>query len=166
MILEQGEFIDAYFTNDDRNEIQATWHDFGVDSYYNVFIPVDLENENYQKLLEKYNLKQIKNNTNERSASEEEAFKTLVLGEALKKGLVYDPANVEVDNLLRVDHLFDLPEGNIGEEFLFNLKLRIFDMPELLNVEWSEETQELKKRLREAKTPLECLYIAGKFLYE
>jgi len=166
MILEEGEFIDAYFSDDSRSEIQATWHDFGVDSYYNVFIPVDLEDVRYQKLLEKFNLKQIKTNTNERSQGEKDAFNALVLGQAMKMGLVYDPANVEVDNLLRVDHLFELPEGNIGEEFLFNLKLRIFDMPEVLNVEWSEETQELKKRLREAKTPLESLYIAGKFLYE
>ena len=45
---------------------------------------------------------------------------------------------------------------------LFNTKLKIFDLPQVTQ----STNSELKKKLREAKTPLESLYIAGKFLYE
>lgn len=166
MILEDGEFIDACFTDDTKSAVEATWHDFGVDRYYSVFIDVDLKDTNYQKLLEKFNLKQIKNNTFERDAAEREAYLSLVQASALKSGLLYDPNNEDVSNRLNVDHLFELPEGMIGEEFLFNLKLRIFDMHEVMNCEVNEENSKLKTKLREAKTPIECLYLAGKFLYE
>jgi hypothetical protein len=45
---------------------------------------------------------------------------------------------------------------------LFNLKVKIFDLPQVS----SSTNSELKKKLRETKTPLEALYVAGKFLYE
>ena len=43
-----------------------------------------------------------------------------------------------------------------------NLKVKIFDLPQVS----SSTNSELKKKLRETKTPLEALYVAGKFLYE
>jgi hypothetical protein len=47
-------------------------------------------------------------------------------------------------------------------DLLFNIKLKIFDLPKVTQ----SNNTELKKKLREAKTPLESLYIAGKFLNE
>ena len=92
--------------------------------------------------------KQIKNNTFERDAAEREAYLSLVQASALDSGLLYDPNNEDVSNRLNVDHLFELPEGMIGEEFLFNLKLRIFDMHEVMNCEVNEENSKLKTKLR------------------
>ena len=43
-----------------------------------------------------------------------------------------------------------------------NIKLKIFDLPEVVN----SSNSELKSKLRQATTPLEALYVAGKFLYE
>jgi hypothetical protein len=61
-----------------------------------------------------------------------------------------------------VDHLFSPPTGDTGTDLLFNIKSKIFDLPAVTQ----STNTELKKKLREAKTPLESLYVAGKFLYE
>jgi hypothetical protein len=81
---------------------------------------------------------------------------------ATKHGLIYDPAAIDPQNKLTLDHLFNPPEGKVGMDLLFNIKLKIFDLPEVMQ----SNNNELKKKLREAKTPLESLYIAGKFLNE
>ena len=73
-----------------------------------------------------------------------------------------DPAITNPQEKLVVDNLFNPPEGITGTDLLFNLKLKIFDLPAVTQ----STNSELKKKLREAKTPLESLYIAGKFLYE
>jgi len=81
---------------------------------------------------------------------------------ALDYGLVYDP-NAEQDaSAHSVDHIFEPPEGDDGTDLLFNIKLKIFDMEQVVN----SEDDDLKKELREADTPLKALYVAGKFLFE
>jgi len=162
MILGNGEFTEAYFVDSDNRQIEAVFHDFDDDKFFNLIIKVDLENENYKKLLEQFNLVQIKKMTDERKEFENQKFLNVVKDVAQQSGLIYDPENADAENRLRVDHIFELPEGEFGEEFLFNLKLRVFEMDEVMN----SEDADLKKKLREAKTPLESLYIAGKFLYE
>ena len=162
MILGNGEFTEAFFADDSKTLIDSVWHDFDDDQHFSVMINVDLENKNYQKLLEKFNLQQIKKMTDEKRQSEQENFLTIVKDIAVNSGLIYDPENADVENRLKVDHIFELPEGEFGEEFLFNIKLKIFDMEEVMN----SDNTELKTKLREATTPLECFYIAGRFLYE
>jgi phage pi2 protein 07 len=166
MKLPEGEFTHATFFSDEGQLIRAIYHEFedenGDEKFHEIMINVDLEDPLYQKLLETFNLQQIKNMTNEEREIQKQNFLSLVQELAVENGMVYDPENANNDNKLRVDHIFELPEGEFGEEFLFNLKLRVFDMDEVMN----SEDADLKKKLREAKTPLESLYIAGKFLYE
>lgn len=162
MILGNGEFTEAYFLDNKKTQIETVFHDFDEDAYFNVLIDVDLENENYQRLLEQFNLVQIKKMTDERRQQENEQFLYVVEDIAKRNGLIYDPENADTENRLKVDHIFELPEGEFGEEFLFNIKLNIFEMEEVIN----SENADLKKELREATTPLQCFYIAGKFLYE
>jgi len=90
------------------------------------------------------------------------AWESIVKDVATKYGLIYDPAVTNPQDKLTVDHLFNPPEGDVGMDLLFNIKLKIFDLPAVTQ----STNVELKKKLREAKTPLESLYIAGKFLYE
>lgn len=166
MKLPEGEFTHAAFFDADKQLIRAIYHEFeddnGDEVFHEIMINVDLEDPVYQKLLETFNLQQIKKMTDEEWDVQKHNFMELVKEVALDTGLIYDPENVDAENRLKVDHIFELPEGEVGEEFLFDLKLRVFDMDEVMN----SEDADLKKKLREAKTPLESLYIAGKFLYE
>ena len=164
MILPPGEFTYATFYGDDRTLIRAIFHDDNDDwdTYHEIMIPVDLEDKNYQKLLEKFDLEQINKMTNEDRAVERENFLEVVKEVAERSGMIYDPESANIENHLRIDHLFKLPDDELGEEFLFNIKLNIFEMEKVMH----SDDADLKKRLREATSPIECFYIAGKFLYE
>ena len=164
MILPPGEFTYATFYSDDKTLIRAIFHDDNDDweTYHEIIIPVDLEDQNYQKLLETFDLEQINKMTNEERAVQRENFLEVVKEVAEKSGMIYDPESANIENHLRIDHLFKLPDDELGEEFLFNIKLNIFEMEKVMH----SDDADLKKRLREATSPIECFYIAGKFLYE
>lgn len=162
MILDNGDFTHAEFLDEDKNIIKALFHSVEEDLLTEILVPVDLEDETYQKLLEKFNLQQIKKMTDESREKQRTDFLMIVKDIAETNGLIYDPENADVENRLKVDHIFELPEGEFGEEFLFNIKLKIFEMEEVMH----SDDADLKKELREATTPLECFYIAGKFLYK
>jgi hypothetical protein len=162
MILENGKFTHAIFTDKNKDMITAIWMDHDTEEYHEILIDVNLEEKNYKKLLESFDLREISEMTKDYWYEEEENFYLVVKDMALKHGLVYDPENADESDRLRIEHIFNPPEGEAFEDFLFNLKLYIFEQQEVVD---SEDT-ELKRKLREAKTPLESLYIAGKFFYE
>lgn len=162
MILDNGRFTEATFASSKRNLIFAMWFDNETKTYHEIAIKPDLEDKNYQKLLHTFTTDEISQMTDQKRKYNSQMFERLVKDVALKYELVYDPAVTNPQDKLVVDNLFDLPEGTVGTDLLFNIKLKIFDLPK---VKESTNT-ELKKKLREAKTPLESLYIAGKFLYE
>lgn len=162
MILENGRFVSAVYASSKQHLIFAIWIDNNTGARTEIAIKTDLEDSNYKKLLETFTPDEIYTMTDQQRKLNSQTFEAMVKDMALKFGLVYDPAVNNPQEKLVVDNLFNPPEGITGTDLLFNLKLKIFDLP---TVTQSTNT-ELKKKLREAKTPLESLYIAGKFLYE
>jgi hypothetical protein len=81
---------------------------------------------------------------------------------AKQQGLIYDPGTYQPNSKLSIDAIFDLPEGSTGQDFLFELKLRVFDLRPVAD----SDNSEYKKKIRDATSPIEVLYWAGKFLYE
>ena len=162
MILDKGRFTEATFASSKRNLILAIWFDEDSKQYHEIAIKPDLNDKNYQKLLNTFTTDEISMMTDQKRKLNSQNFETMVKDVALKYQLIYDPAVTNPQDKLVIDNIFNLPEGNVGTDMLFNIKLKIFDLPQ---VKESTNT-ELKKKLREAKTPLESLYIAGKFLYE
>ena len=163
-ILGEGEFVEARFTDRNYNNIISVWYSYEEDANHTILIPVNLENGLYQRLLEDFNLKQIKDMTNEYSETRKTEFLATVKLIAENQGLIYDPSIMEEkDEALNLEAVFS-PTQDIkaNEEFLFDLKLRMFDMEQVIE----SDKDELKKQLREAETPLECFYILGKILYE
>lgn len=161
-----GKFTHARYVNSQKDTIEALWLDTfgenGEGQYHQISMPVDLENPNYVKLLETFTTDEISTMTHQHNRDQEESFKNFVKAVALQSGLIYDPSVAEKETVQSVDHIFTPPEGDEGTDLLFNVKLKIFDMPEVVN----SDNTELKRQLREADTPLKALYIAGKFLFE
>jgi len=164
MILPPGEFTYATFYGDDKTLIRAIFHDDNDDwdTYHEIIIPVDLEDKNYQKLLETFDLDQIKKMSKEDREVARENFLEVIKEVSEKYGLIYDPDNADINNRLKIQDIFELPSGEFGEELLFNIKLNIFEMEEVSH----SDNDVLKKELRDATSPMQCFYIAGKFLYE
>lgn len=162
MNLDKGKFINAIFASSKKKLILAIWQDNETKQQHEVAIETDLNNKNYVKLLETFSTDEISIMTDQKRKHAAIAWESIVKDVATKYGLIYDPAVTNPQDKLTVDHLFNPPAEDVGINLLFNIKLKIFDLP---SVTQSTNT-ELKKKLREAKTPLESLYIAGKFLYE
>lgn len=162
MILSNGRFTHARFTSSRKDLIESIWLDENDNTYHQIAIEVDLENPEYVKLLETFTTDEIATMTDQYAKEEQENFLAIVKDIAETYGLIYDPDAVDGKDKLNIDHIFTPPEGDDGVDLLFNVKLKIFEMDEVLN----SDNGELKKALREAKTPIEAFYIAGKFLYE
>jgi len=166
MILENGKFTHARYVSSKKDIIEAIWMwnevEDGETPYMQVAIEVDLEDPNYITLLDTFTTDEISTMTDQHAKEEAENFKVFVKEMALDYGLVYDPSAEQDASAHSVDHIFEPPEGDDGTDLLFNIKLKIFDMEQVVN----SEDDDLKKELREADTPLKALYVAGKFLFE
>jgi hypothetical protein len=162
MNLDKGKFINALFASSKKKLILAIWQDNETKQQHEIAIETDLNNKMYVKLLETFTTDEISTMTDQKRKHAAKSWELVVKDIAVKYGLIYDPSSTNPQDKLVIDHLFNPPEGETGMELLFNTKLKIFDLPEVTQ----SSNTELKKKLREAKTPLESLYIAGKFLYE
>jgi hypothetical protein len=162
MNLDKGKFINALFASSKKKLILAIWQDNETKQQHEIAIETDLNNKMYVKLLETFTTDEISTMTDQKRKHAAKSWELVVKDIALKYGLIYDPSSTNPQDKLVIDHLFNPPEGEAGMELLFNTKLKIFDLTEVTQ----SSNTELKKKLREAKTPLESLYIAGKFLYE
>jgi hypothetical protein len=162
MDLTTGKFTFATYANSSKNIINAIWLDEGTKEYSEVAVVTDLKDKIYQKLLEKFTPDEISTMTDQKHKEEASQFEYIVKDIAKKYNLIYDPTTANPEDKLNLDHIFNPTNDDVGTDLLFNLKIKIFDLPEIQK----SENSELKKKLREAKTPLESLYIAGKFLYE
>jgi tRNA splicing endonuclease len=162
MILTNGLFTFARFSNSKKDTIIANWYDNETEKYQEITIQTNLEDRLYRQLLETFSIDEIATMTDQKAKEQAAAFETICKDIAQKYNLVYDPSKATPQQSLDLTQLFAPPEGERGADLLFNIKLNVFDLPQVSD----SDDAALKKRLREAKTPLEALYIAGKFLYE
>lgn len=159
--MENGRWTEARFLSSKKDLIAALWLHEESQQLEEILINVDLEEELYVQLLETYTTDEISTMTTEKAKEDQELFLGLVKQMALDYGLVYDPDAAEGKESLNIDAIFNPPEGDAGTDLLFNIKLKIFELDAVVDSEDSWN----KKKLREAKTPLEAFYIAGKFLF-
>lgn len=157
-----GKFSHARYVSSKKDTIEAIWHDDEHKKLLQVAIPTDLQNPAYVKLLETFTTDEISTMTDQHTKNESENFKLFVKQLATDYGLVYDPNAANRQTVASYDQIFEPPAGDEGVDLLFNIKLKIFDLPEIVD----SNNADLKRALREADTPLKALYIAGKFLFE
>ena len=162
MILNNGTFTNAVFANGQKNIIIALWKDNETQTIEEIVIRPNLENIIYCKLLEQFTVDEISTMTDQRNKINRNAFEQLVKKMAIDNGLLYNESAATEQNKITVDFIFTPMDGDAGSDLLFDIKLKIFDLPEVVN----SSNSELKSKLRQATTPLEALYVAGKFLYE
>lgn len=162
MILTNGKFISATFANGQKNVILAIWKDSTTEQLQEVAIQTNLEDRLYTQLLEAFTVDEISTMTDQRNAAHKAAFEEMVMKMARDHGLVYDATAAAQKDRLSIDHIFNPPEGDAGSDLLFDIKLKIFDLPQVVD----SKDAELKAELRKATTPLQAFYVAGKFLYK
>jgi hypothetical protein len=155
-------FKEAVFTSSKKDFIESTAEDVESGELVALDVATDLEDPIYLELLEQFTIDEISDMTAQKHEFEAATFTTFVKQMALDYGLVYDPNAADQQDRLTIDNLFNPGADERAVDFLFDLKIKIFDIPEVAE----SINTELKKQLREADSPLKSLYIAGKFLYE
>jgi hypothetical protein len=161
----QGQWVQARYANDEKNIIEAVLEQVTEDGeldHSGVIIHVDMEDEDFQSVLEVFSLDQIEEMTKVHIAERTQAYLGLVEKIATEKGLIFQPDKINRFGNKDLPAYFNVAENDIEEEYLFDLKLSVFEMPEV----YDSTNDDLKRQLREADTVAKTLYIAGKFLYE
>lgn len=162
MNFDNGKFTHARYVSSKKDTIEAIWYDETHSEYHQIAISTNLENAQYVKLLETFTTDEISTMTDQFTKEEAENFKSFVKNMAVDYGLLYDPNAANRESVASYEHIFNPPEGDEGTDLLFNIKLKIFDMQQVID----SDNNDLKRQLREADTPLKALYIGGKFLFE
>jgi hypothetical protein len=164
-----GRWVHAKYVTTNKDVIEAVWehadriNEDGEKEWEEVLIPVDLENDYYMHLLDTYSIDEINTMSDQYEKRQKALFTSFVKKVGEDFGLLYNPdAEQGAVNTSNIDMIFEPVSGNAGEDFLFDLKLKIFEMDEVS----TSDNEALQTELREADSPLKALYIAGKFLYE
>lgn len=162
--IQNGKFISAIFSNNAQSLVTGLWEDNSTEEKqtHEILMDVDLKDPFYNKLLESFSIDDIVKMTADQRNYEREGYISLVKEIALKEGILYDPNTPGNFKQRDVSFMLEIPKSEAEEEWLFDLKLEMFDNETIVN----SDNDELKKRLRDASTPVEVMYIAGKFLFE
>lgn len=159
-----GTFTNAVFMNKEQTLIHAYYK--ATEESAPTRIVVDLVDNTdemaRQAVFNAFTIDELVANTNEYEKALRRERHNIYIEEALQRGLVYDPSKVEPNKALSFDWVFELPEGTAGHDFLFELKLRLFDLPAVSE----SNNYENKKKLRDATNPIDAIYYAGKLIHE
>lgn len=156
-----GEFIRVYWRDGARHWVTGEYLKPNG-KIRRVNARADERDEIYQEMLKAFSIDEIDIMTEEYKKIEYDDFLAAARVAAEDAGLIFDPENAEHKGRIKLEDIFNPQDNDEATDILFNVKLKIFELEEVLN----SEDAILKKALREAKTPLEAFCIAGKFLYE
>jgi hypothetical protein len=162
--FDNGKFLTVRFTDPSQQYVEAVWEDsktkearLYVSDFFNL-------NDNITRAITRqFTLDDIIEKTKEADNIIRREMNEVLIEAAKQRGLIYEPGSTTLPNTkLSINAIFDLPEGSSGQNFLFELKSRVFE----LQVIADSKNVEYKQKIRDATSPIEVLYWAGKFLYE
>jgi len=162
-MYDKGKFVRAYFVQGSRDTVRAFWKPNNSNELQEVLAEtLPGIDRGYDAILKDLSLDDIERETNENEKVFRQQLANFYMAEAEKKGFVYDSSVVEPNKRLNFDWLFELPEGTEGQDFLFELKLRLFDDERIA----SSSDADTKKKMRDADNVLDAMYYAGKLIHE
>ena len=151
-------FIDAYFIDEDRQNIEVLQTFTDKKSVFPVIIPFDEENGQFEILKTVMSVDDLHERTYAKKKEERKLFEEQLLRIAKKDGMVIDELKTNnFPNLIKT-----IIDDETNEDHLFALKLALFEVEKITN----SENTELKSAIRKAKTKPEVLLNALKIILE
>jgi len=157
MAIFSGKIIEAYYSNPEKTLIEIIYKE--GEKAYSYYLEQNSNSQDYKDLIQEYSIEKILNSTTERLNNYRQQLKKVV-SDYQKKAL--EKAENEVDRLREkfFDPLINFDKNNqIHQEFMFSLKLKIFDLDKIKN----SKDEETKTVIRNSKTILEILNAYNKF---
>jgi hypothetical protein len=157
MAIFSGKIIEAYYSNPEKTLIEIIYKE--GEKAYAYHLEHNHNSQDFKDLINEYSLEKILKTTTERLNGYRQQLKKVV-SDYQKKAL--EKAENEVDRLREkfFDPLINFDKNNqIHQEFMFSLKLKIFDLDKIKN----SKDEETKTVIRNSKTILEILNAYNKF---
>ncbi len=151
-------FIDAYFIDEERQNIEILQTTEDKKGVFSSIIPFDEEHSEFQTLKSVVTVDGLHERTYIKKKEERKLFEEQLLRIAKKDGMVID--ELKTNNFPKL--IKDIIEDEANEDHLFALKLALFEVEKITN----SENTELKSAIRKAKTKPEVLLNALKIILE
>lgn len=157
MITEEylkNNFLNAYFIDNERKNIEILTTTEDKKSVINTIIPFDVKYPSFIALTKFISVDEIHESTYNKKKKEKEIFEQKVIEIAKRDGLVVD--NSKIDSSFFPTLVKSIFEDTENADHLFALKLALFEIENIRN----STNEELKTQLRKSKTKKEALQVA------
>ena len=146
--------LKAYFVDENRTLIEVLYSSLDFKETLSAIIEYDLKHPDCQALLKVMSLDDLHESTYNQKKEERKLFEQEAIKIAQNSGLVFDMNRLDTKFYpVLVKAIFEEAEN---EDHLFALKLALFEVDKLRD----SKNEDLKKKLRQTKTKLDCLLTA------
>tara|TARA_B100002019_G_scaffold220616_1_gene193349 strand:- start:97 stop:594 length:498 start_codon:yes stop_codon:yes gene_type:complete len=146
--------LKAYFVDENRTLIEVLYSSLDFKETHSAIIEYDTKHPDCQALLDVMSLDDIHESTYNQKKEERKVFEEEAIKIAQKSGLVFDMNRLDTKFYpVLVKAIFEEAEN---EDHLFALKLALFEVDKIRD----SKNEELKKKLRQSKSKLDCLSYA------
>ena len=153
-------FIDAYFIDEDRQNIEVLQTFTDKKSVFPVIIPFDEKHGQFEILKTVMSVDELHERTYNKKKEERKLFEEQLIRIGKKDGFISEEGKIDKDFFpTLVKAIVDNPDN---EDHLFSLKLALFEVPKIRE----SENTELKSAIRKGKTKPEVLLNALKIISE
>ena len=157
MITEEylkDNFLNAYFIDNERQNIEILTTSEDKKSVLPTIIPYDTKHPYFVALSKFCNIDQLHENTHNKKKKEKEIFENKVMEIAKRDGLIKDIKTIDSNFFpTLVKSIF---ENEDNEDHLFAIKIALFELEKIRN----SKNDDIKKKIRQAKTKIEALQAA------
>ena len=157
MITEEylkDNFLNAYFIDNERQNIEILTTSEDKKSVLPTIIPYDTKHPYFVALSKFCNIDQLHENTHNKKKKEKEVFENKVIEIAKRDGLLSD--NSKIDSNFFPTLVKSIFENEDNEDHLFAIKITLFELEKIRN----SKNDDIKKKIRQAKTKIEALQAA------
>ena len=147
-------FINAYFIDDERKNIEILTTSEDKKSVLPTIIPYDTKHPYFVALSKFCNIDQLHENTYNKKKKEREIFEQKVIDIAKRDGLLTD--NSKIDSNFFPNLVKAIFENEDNEDHLFAIKIALFELEKIRN----SKNDDIKKKIRQSKTKIEALQAA------
>ncbi len=148
MAVFSKKIIEAYYSNSENDTIEVIYRE--GDKAVAFYLPVDYEDQNYKDLISEYSSEKIAQSTLNRNAVYAKQIRDIV--NAQKKAIVNQTHKTNIEDFTKGIIEFN-KEEKLHLDIMFSFKVRIFELEQVKK----STNNELKAKIRKAKTPLEIL---------
>ena len=150
-------FIDAYFIDNERQNIEVLSKSEDGKKAISTIIPWDTNNVSFEALKTVISVDQLHERTHTKKQEERKLFEEQVMRIAKKEGMVFDETKLDAT---AYSSIVKLLFSDKQDDHLFALKLALFEVEKIRD----SENIELKKALRQSKTKVDALLNALKII--